>query len=47
MQYIFKIIYLIKNKNIEKEINNNLDTAYFFKTIKLGFDISITSAIKY
>ncbi len=42
-----KIVSLAKSKNIFTAIDNTWATAYFFKPLKLGFDISITSATKY
>tara|TARA_Y100000590_G_scaffold459995_1_gene618324 strand:+ start:55 stop:1233 length:1179 start_codon:yes stop_codon:yes gene_type:complete len=47
MQDLGKIIALAKRKNIYTAIDNTWATAYFFKPLKLGFDISITSATKY
>ena len=47
MQDLGKIISLAKRKNIFTAIDNTWATAYFFKPIKLGFDMSITSATKY
>ncbi len=47
MNDLGKIISLAKSKNIFTAIDNTWATAYFFKPIKLGFDISITSATKY
>tara|TARA_B100000470_G_scaffold18953_1_gene12715 strand:- start:493 stop:1671 length:1179 start_codon:yes stop_codon:yes gene_type:complete len=47
MQDMGKIISLAKSKNIFTAIDNTWATAYFFKPLKLGFDISITSATKY
>ena len=47
MQDLGKIVSLAKSKNIFTAIDNTWATAYFFKPIKLGFDISITSATKY
>ena len=47
MQDLGKIVSLAKNKNIFTAIDNTWATAYFFKPLKLGFDISITSATKY
>jgi len=47
MQDLGKIISLAKSKNIFTAIDNSWATAYFFKQLKLGFDISITSATKY
>ena len=47
MNDLGKIISLAKSKNIFTAIDNTWATAYFFKPLKLGFDISITSATKY
>ncbi len=47
MNDLGKIISLAKSKNIHTAIDNTWATAYFFKPLKLGFDISITSATKY
>jgi cystathionine beta-lyase len=47
MQDLGKIVSLAKSKNIFTAIDNTWATAYFFKPLKLGFDISITSATKY
>ena len=47
MQDLEKVVSLGKSKNIFTAIDNTWATAYFFKPIKLGFDISITSATKY
>ena len=47
MNDLGKIVSLAKNKNIYTAIDNTWATAYFFKPLKLGFDISITSATKY
>tara|TARA_B100001123_G_scaffold267923_1_gene298225 strand:+ start:309 stop:1487 length:1179 start_codon:yes stop_codon:yes gene_type:complete len=46
-QDLGKIVALAKKKNIFTAIDNTWGTAYFFKPIKLGFDMSITSATKY
>jgi len=46
-QDLGKIVALAKRKNIYTAIDNTWATAYFFKPIKLGFDLSITSATKY
>ena len=46
-QDLGKIVTLAKRKNIITAIDNTWGTAYFFKPIKLGFDMSITSATKY
>ena len=47
MNDLGKIVSLAKSKNIFTAIDNTWATAYFFKPLKLGFDISITSATKY
>jgi len=47
MQDLGKIVSLAKSKNIFTAIDNTWATAYFFKPLKLGFDMSITSATKY
>ena len=47
MHDLGKIISLAKSRNIYTAIDNTWATAYFFKPLKLGFDISITSATKY
>ncbi len=47
MNDLGKIVSLAKKKNIFTAIDNTWATAYFFKPLKLGFDISITSATKY
>ena len=47
MQDLGKVISLAKKKKIYTAIDNTWATAYFFKPLKLGFDISITSATKY
>ena len=47
MQDLGKIVSLAKSKNIFTAIDNTWATAYFFKPLKLGFDIAITSATKY
>jgi len=47
MNDLGKIVSLAKNKKIFTAIDNTWATAYFFKPLKLGFDISITSATKY
>ena len=47
MQDLGKIVVLAKSKNIFTAIDNTWATAYFFKPLKLGFDMSITSATKY
>ena len=46
-QDLGKIVALAKRKNIVTAIDNTWGTAYFLKPIRLGFDISITSATKY
>ena len=46
-QDLEKIISFAKRKNIYTAIDNTWATAYYFKPIKLGFDLSITSATKY
>ena len=47
MNDLGKIVSLAKSKNIFTAIDNTWATAYFFKPLKLGFDMSITSATKY
>ena len=47
MQDLGKVVSLAKSKNIFTAIDNTWATAYFFKPLKLGFDMSITSATKY
>jgi len=47
MNDLGKIISFAKSKSILTAIDNTWATAYFFKPLKLGFDISITSATKY
>ena len=47
MQDLGKVVSLAKSKNIFTAIDNTWATAYFFKPLKLGFDIAITSATKY
>ena len=47
MQDLGKVVSLAKTKNIFTAIDNTWATAYFFKPLKLGFDIAITSATKY
>ena len=47
MQDLGKVISLAKSKNIFTAIDNTWATAYFFKPLKLGFDMAITSATKY
>ena len=46
-QDLGKIVSFAKKRNIFTAIDNTWGTAYFFKPIKLGFDLSITSATKY
>ncbi len=46
-QDLGKIVNFAKKKKIYTAIDNTWATAYFFKPIKLGFDLSITSATKY
>jgi len=46
-QDLGKIVSLAKRKNIYTAIDNTWGTAYYFKPIKLGFDLCITSATKY
>jgi len=46
-QDLGKIISFAKRKKIYTAIDNTWGTAYYFKPIKLGFDLSITSATKY
>ena len=46
-QDLGKIISFAKRKNILTALDNTWGTAYFLKPIKLGFDLSITSATKY
>ena len=46
-QDLGKIVSFAKTKNIYTAIDNTWATAYYFKPIKLGFDLSITSATKY
>ena len=46
-QDLEKIVSFAKRKNIYTAIDNTWATAYYFKPIKLGFDLSITSATKY
>jgi len=46
-QDLGKIVAFAKRKNIFTAIDNTWGTAYFLKPIKLGFDLSITSATKY
>jgi cystathionine beta-lyase len=46
-QDLGKIVSFAKRKNIFTAIDNTWGTAYYFKPIKLGFDMSITSATKY
>ena len=47
MQDLGKVVSLAKSKNIFTAIDNTWATAYFFKPLKLGFDMAITSATKY
>ena len=47
MQDLGKVVSLAKSKNIFTAIDNTWATPYFFKPLKLGFDIAITSATKY
>jgi len=47
MNDLGKIVSLAKSKKIFTAIDNTWATAYFFKPLKLGFDIAITSATKY
>jgi cystathionine beta-lyase len=47
MQDLSKVVSLAKSKNIFTAIDNTWATAYFFKPLKLGFDMAITSATKY
>ena len=46
-QDLGKIVKFAKRKKIFTAIDNTWGTAYFLKPIKLGFDLSITSATKY
>jgi len=46
-QDLGKIVSFAKKRNIYTAIDNTWGTAYFLKPIKLGFDLSITSATKY
>jgi len=46
-QDLGKITSLAKRKNIYTAIDNTWGTAYYLKPIKIGFDLSITSATKY
>ena len=46
-QDLSKIIRLAKKNNIVTAIDNTWGTPLFFKPLKLGFDISISSATKY
>jgi len=46
-QDLGKIVSFAKRKKIFTAIDNTWGTAYYFKPIKLGFDMSITSATKY
>ena len=47
MQDLGKVVSLAKSKNIFTAIDNTWATVYFFKPLKLGFDMAITSATKY
>ena len=47
MQDLGRVVSLAKSKNIFTAIDNTWATAYFFKPLKLGFDMAITSATKY
>ena len=47
MQDLGKVVSLAKSKNIFTAIDNTWATAYFFKPLRLGFDMAITSATKY
>ena len=47
MQDLGKVVSLAKSKNIFTAMDNTWATAYFFKPLKLGFDMAITSATKY
>ena len=44
---VFKILSIAKNNKIYTAIDNTWATPYFFKPIKLGFDMAIVSATKY
>ncbi len=46
-QDLKKIVSIAKSKKIFTAIDNTWATPYFFKPIKLGFDMSIVSATKY
>ncbi len=46
-QDLEKITSFAKRKNIYTAIDNTWGTAYYLKPIKIGFDLSITSATKY
>jgi cystathionine beta-lyase len=46
-QDLGKIVATAKRKNIFTAIDNTWGTAYFIQPIKIGFDLSITSATKY
>ena len=46
-QDLSKIVKIAKSKKIFTVIDNTWATPYFFKPIKLGFDMSIVSATKY
>ena len=47
MNDLGKVVSLAKSKKIFTAIDNTWATAYFFKPLKLGFDMAITSATKY
>tara|TARA_Y100000590_G_scaffold450183_1_gene589448 strand:- start:71 stop:1252 length:1182 start_codon:yes stop_codon:yes gene_type:complete len=46
-QDLGKIVSFAKRRNIYTALDNTWGTAYYFKPIKIGFDLSITSATKY
>ena len=46
-QDLSKILSIAKKKKIYTAIDNTWGTPYFFKPVKLGFDLSIVSATKY
>ena len=46
-QDLGKVVAFAKKKNIYTAIDNTWATAYYSKPIKIGFDLSITSATKY
>ncbi len=46
-QDLSKIVKIAKNKKIFTAIDNTWATPFFFKPVKLGFDMSIVSATKY